>query len=198
MQVLIVALTRVGQSICVGAIDEGGTSRRLFDTNWNFHTVASQYQIGQIWEMTLLPRNNALPPHIEDVSVLTREYIGMVNSISETLNEIITPWAGPVTELFEGMLYFTGNSRGYIEAPRIPTRSTWFWIPDQNLYSANINGKIYYRYWNYELSYVGVAEAIPVIMANKLVRVSLARWWKPNDAGPTFPDRCYLQLSGWY
>jgi hypothetical protein len=28
------------------------------------------------------------------------------------------------------------------------------------------------------------------------MRISLARWWKPDDS--ELSERCYLQLSGWY
>ena len=46
----------------------------------------------------------------------------------------------------------------------------------------------------------GGADIVPikVIPAGTLVRVSLARWWRPEDSEPNFEERCYLQLSGWY
>ena len=48
------------------------------------------------------------------------------------------------------------------------------------------------------LKYVGEESPIKVIPAGTLVRVSLARWWRPEDSEPNFEKRCYLQLSGWY
>ena len=47
----------------------------------------------------------------------------------------------------------------------------------------------------YNIPYVGCAEAIDLIPAGTLVRVSLARWWRPEGMNE---ERCYLQLSGWY
>ncbi len=40
--------------------------------------------------------------------------------------------------------------------------------------------------------------ARPIIPANTLVRVSLARWWRPTNAEPDFPVRCYMQIYGWH
>ena len=48
------------------------------------------------------------------------------------------------------------------------------------------------------MSYVGTQAPIEVIEKGRLVRVSLACWWKPQDADPDFEERCYAQLSGWY
>lgn len=47
----------------------------------------------------------------------------------------------------------------------------------------------------FSIKYVGFAEPINKIPAGTLVRVSLARWWRPTE---TSEERCYLQLSGWY
>ena len=48
------------------------------------------------------------------------------------------------------------------------------------------------------LKYVGEESPIKVIPAGTLVRLSLARWWRPEKSEPNFEERCYLQLSGWY
>ena len=47
------------------------------------------------------------------------------------------------------------------------------------------------------MPYVGFADPIERIPKGALVRVSLARWWRPDDA-PDMEERCYLQLSGWF
>lgn len=138
-----------------------------------------------------------IPPHVETVLVTARTKVGSEPNLLGAITSLITnPWRGDLTSLYEGKLGFTGNARGYIEAPNIPTRSTWFWLPGADLNFANG----YYRYGNgpYEMKYVGVAASIPRIPAGTLVRASLAGWWKPDTASPDFPERCYLQLSGWY
>jgi epoxyqueuosine reductase len=38
----------------------------------------------------------------------------------------------------------------------------------------------------------------PTIPAGTLVRVSLARWWRPDANDTSFPERCFVQLSGWF
>ncbi len=82
----------------------------------------------------------------------------------------------------------------------IPTHSTGFWIPDVDL---KLVGKDYVYTKKrillpskYCFKYVGVEKAIDVIPANTKVRISLAKWWHPDDI--VIEDRCYLQLSGWY
>ena len=37
---------------------------------------------------------------------------------------------------------------------------------------------------------------LPIIPKGKIIRLSLAKWWKPEDSDIEL--RCYLQLSGWY
>ena len=78
--------------------------------------------------------------------------------------------------------------------------STGFWIPDRDL-MLRADAK-HYDYPDgcvaRGLSYVGEPKPLPLLPAGTLIRVSLARWWKPDDAEPGFEERCYLQLSGWF
>lgn len=194
------AKTKLGFAVCVGALDERFSSLRLYETGWRFPPAATPYEIGQRWDMDLQLRPGAEPPHMEDALVTRRKLIDAIPNLKAYLMERIAPWTGNMTGLFEGKLGFTASGRGYVQRPNIPTRSTWFWLPDVELVS-NINGKgkVYYRYReSNEISYVGVAPPIQKIPTGTLVRVSLARWWKPPDADKDFPERCYLQLSGWY
>ena len=103
--------------------------------------------------------------------------------------------------LFEGKIQFTQNGAGYISESAIPGGATGFWIPSSDLVLKNDDrGKTgYYPAGDYRhLSYVGVQDPAERIKADRLVRVSLARWWKPRDADADFEERCYAQLSGWY
>jgi hypothetical protein len=200
MNVLIVAKTKLGYGVCVGALDANQRSLRLYESRWRFPAVTTQYEIGQLWDMELEERQETEPPHVEDALVVRRKFIRDVGNMKAYLLRRIEPWTGAITKLFEGKLGFTGGGRGYIQRPRLPTRSTWFWIPDAPLTARrNGKGKVYYRYRDqYDISYVGVADAIDTIPTDALVRLSLARWWRPPDAGEDFPYRCYLQVSGWY
>lgn len=197
MKVLIVAKTKVGSHVCVGGLDAKNRSLRLLEASGAFPPTAS-YEIGQVWDLELTAAANPRPPHLEDVLVQQRKLVGAEPELAAHLRGRIKPWTGSLTELFEGKLGFTGSGRGYIDANSIPRRSTWFWIPDKDLQLVRHSNKVYYAYESHELSYVGVAPPIQTIPAKTLVRVSLARWWKQRDADDSFPERCYLQLSGWY
>jgi len=106
-------------------------------------------------------------------------------------------WKGSSDVLFDGNLQWTSGGSGYIsENGGIPTSSVGFWIPDKDLTRKDFNDKVRYSYplrWR-NISYVGFQNPVDLIPAGTLVRVSLARWWSPNDN----EERCYLQLSGWY
>lgn len=47
-----------------------------------------------------------------------------------------------------------------------------------------------------QIVYKGNQTALEVIPKGRLIRLSLAKWWKPEDSD--IEARCYLQLSGWY
>lgn len=102
--------------------------------------------------------------------------------------------------LFDGKIQFTRNGGGYISAIDIPSRATGFWLLSEPLHfeTDERDKRGYYDSSNHHLSYVGMDEETEKIEAGTLVRVSLARWWKPRDADPSFEERCYAQLSGWY
>ena len=129
----------------------------------------------------------------------------------ETLMPRIHPWQGGPEQLFDGLLCLRGTSSGYIsELQGVPKCSTGFWLPDRSLVlnkplvPDKHENKLYYEMLHrangkhpsmLSVKYVGFAEPINMLPAGTLLRVSLARWWKPNE---TNEERCYLQLSGWY
>lgn len=198
MNVLIVAKTHVGGAYCIGGLDANNQSLRLYDPSWNFPPATTPYQVGQIWDMQLITKPSPRPPHVEDVAVISSQLLGVQNNLAAHLQQRVVPWTGELAAIFEGRLKFTAQLRGYVEAPHLPSRSTWFWISDQDLQYVVINSKAYYQYGFYKISYVGVDKPVHRIPAGSMVRVSLARWWRPPDADPNFPERCYLQMSGWY
>ena len=103
--------------------------------------------------------------------------------------------------LFDGKIHFTMNGGGYVSATNIPDRATGFWIPSEplRLDTDERDKQGYFEKYNRHLSYVGTSdELVEIIEPGTLVRVSLARWWRPPNADPTFEERCYAQLSGWY
>src|SRR5215510_8535711 len=83
----------------------------------------------------------------------------------------------------------------------LPKESIGFWIPSNDLCRMDQEGKTRYKcagrgrdIW---ITYVGFETPVDVLPHGTLLRVSLARWWQPEDASD-WEERCYLQLSGWF
>ncbi len=207
MKVLIVAKTRMQGVACVGglALD---TSRglRLMKSNGGPQPRDTDYEVGQIWEMQYEPSPDIKPPHVEDVCVKERELVGCEPNLKEFLRKRVQPWQGPPSRIFDCLVRPTYEGHGYVnEIMGIPDCSTGFWLPDRPLHLHIDNNKAYYRYPLPKgtrgvqiIRYVGYAPTVEVIPAGTLVRLSLARWWKPQGASTEVEWRCYLQLSGWY
>ncbi|MDE3077155.1 MAG: hypothetical protein KGJ86_17195 [Chloroflexota bacterium] len=188
-------------------MDENLTGLRLYEAGWQFPPSDTPYSVGQIWDLAYTPRPKPVPPHVEDVAVAKRKYLRKQTDLASRLRPRVQLWQGNPTVLFDGMLHFTGQMHGYVERPNVPDRSTGFWLPADNLQLVSVEGKPYYRcvegklcyrHWVCDLKYVGVTKPVDTLSGGTLVRVSLARWWRPSDAPDDLPERCYLQLSGWY
>ncbi len=202
MNVLIVARTRMwGDRRCIGGLAADGHSVRLV-TATGEHWSSPEFQVGQIWEVDFTPSTTPVPPHVEDVLVTAQGFVGVQPDLrGHLLSRVRAPWRGGIDQLFGGVVGYTGSGNGYVCARLgVPAHSTGYWLPDRDLVLRG-DGKHYdYRdgVSNRGLSYVGEPPPAPILPAGTLVRVSLARWWKPDDAEPDFEERCYLQLSGWY
>jgi len=201
MTVVILARTRMsGAKICIGGMSEEGQSFRLMNAQCNYHTNACVYMVGERWHMTLQPCEGLEAPHLEDTAVLKSKLIGIEPNLRGFILHRATPWTGGIDTIFEGKILFTYNGSGYIsESGGLPGASTGFWIPNEDLQFSDHPRPAYSlrndcRY----LAYVGTAKPEPVIRSGTLVRVSLAKWWKPRDADDSLELRCYAQLSGWY
>jgi hypothetical protein len=200
MNVLIVGRTKMGETHrCIGGLADDGTSLRLLDDDGSNWDTSVPLQIGEIWDLDYKPAVAPVAPHVEDVLVEGGKYLGVQQDLRVHLLGRVQPWQGSITAIFDGRVGYTSNNNGYIAARRgLPAQSTGYWIPDQDLV-LRADGRHYDyvgRFGNRGLSYVGEQTPLDLIPANTLVRVSLARWWKPDDAGDDFEERCYLQLSG--
>lgn len=119
------------------------------------------------------------------------------------IEERMPPVIGGVERLYEGLTNSAAGGALFIaQRTGIPPYSTTFWRPDQPLQRDEDSKRIRYRYPTPDggrtLTFVGFQEPIKVIPAGALVRVSLAHWWRPRDAGEEIEQRCYVQLSGWF
>lgn len=207
MSVLVVAKTVARGRYCVGGLTDDGTSLRLTDRLGNYPPRTTPFEVGQRWDMDYAPSPQLVAPHVEDVRVRRRDRLDDEEDVAGSIQRLVEPWRGDLRATFGGLLGYTGTSRGYIQQPDVPDQSTGFWIPNADLervvegnktiYEIETRGFMRVRITR-RITYVGAAPSIPRIPAGTLVRLSLARWWRPGDADDDFPERCYLQLSGWY
>lgn len=198
MNVLIVARTRMGDNRrCIGGVAENGRSVRLLTRNGENFDTHSAFQVGGVWALDLRRPASVVKPHVEDMLVFNQQFINSQSNLGAHLLERVAVWRGSICQLFDGLVQYTASNNGYVcERVGVPDRSTGFWIPDEDLY-LRADGK-HYDYQYQGLSYVGEDATRGTIPADTLVRVSLARWWKPEGADIDFEERCYLQLSSWY
>lgn len=207
MRIIIVSKTKMASNECVGAIGtETGRFVRLLDEYGNNQPIDCDFEIGEIWDVDYNERYNLTAPHTEDILITSKSYTQQ-RANRENLSEWIQNnfpnkiWRGNPDTLFEGMIRFTSSGSGYINHQHgVPDFSVGFWISDRNLTRRDYQGKVRYSYpstgnWR-SITYVGKDEPIETIPAGILMRVSLARWWSPDDSD--LEERCYLQLSGWY
>lgn len=204
MEAVIVSKTQMNHHMCVGAILQDGTGIRLLDAFGQNQPENTLFEIGQIWDLVFTNRPNTRDPHNEDVYVhyATLKSGPITDLRSYLLNKIkVKVWQDSSDNLFEGEVGWTGNGSGYVcERIGTPDHSVGFFIckndleydDDKHYIIPSLNPFLHSR----RLAYVGRVPAIPIIKAGTLVRISLARWWKPEDVD--IEERCYIQVSGWY
>jgi hypothetical protein len=206
-KVLIVAKTHMSDGACVGGLlMQTNRHIRLLTANRTKQPAQTPFDVGQLWDidfrLTSVDR-----PHIESVVVTGEKFIGLQQNLRETLLQHVRAWQGKPWRLFDGLLTTEERSCYIARTGRLPRCSVGYWLPDEPLTLIYQHDRPYYlfeyipgvcRNWYAGvlcIRYVGFAEPLPCIPAHTLLRVSLARWWKPEWASD---ERCYLQLSGWY
>ncbi|MGD2110759.1 MAG: hypothetical protein PVI86_15380 [Phycisphaerae bacterium] len=164
---------------------------------------STEFAIGQCWTITYTQCKNLVPPHVEDVEVSSKQLKSGDADCASLILQVLEPWTGSPDVLFDGRVGATGAGRGYVsKATGIPKGSVGFWTPDRKLLRrTDDHGRKYYRYSGQsrvkELRYVGFDDPVSSVERGTLIRVSLATWWRPEEA-VDLEERCYLQLSGWY
>ena len=182
---------------CIGGLVDDQRSVRLLTAVGNHWGTTSPFQVGEIWDTEFRPTLNVVRPHVEDVLVERYNFMRVQPDLRNHLLGRVVPWRGGIDQIFGGVLGYTGNNNGYVcERLTVPDQSTGFWLPDRDL-TLRDDGR-HYDYRAHGLAYVGEPTPLPVLTTGTLVRVSLARWWRPPDAALDFERRCYAQLSGWY
>jgi len=187
--------------VCIGGINlADNKSIRLHTSTGANQPLDAPFQIGEIWSLDFEPAWNARPkPHTEDISVISQRLIKAIGEagIEKYVKSNFKVHRGDISGLYEGNLQFTNSGKAYIQKPYVPNYSVTFWIPDENLiFFTPSPTKRIYKYKNYSFPFVGFQDMRGVIPAGKLLRMSLAYWWSPEDSD--IAERCYIQLSGWY
>ena len=187
---------------CIGGISEKGEYVRLLTEGGENQQETTELLPCQVWDIDYVKREHIFPPHIEDVIVRAKTFkytLDDESKVIEIIKKLEAPvWAGSPNSLFDGKIKWTNNGSGYINNPDIPSHSVGFWIPDNDLTKNEYNGIRYSHHYEEgwrSLKFVGYEDPVDKIPAGTLLRVSLARWWKPDGIDE---ERCYLQLSGWY
>lgn len=205
MEVIIVSKTKMSSNECVGGIvKDSGQFIRLLDSNGNNQPIDCDFEVGEIWEIEFTTKGTLTPPHTEDVLVTSKIYTervitNLVDWVTSNFKDRL--WRGSPDNLFDSQVDFTPSGSGFIsDSKGVPNLSVGFWVSDKDLTRKDFSGKVRYNYptvgnWR-SITYVGKADPIDKIPAGTLMRVSLARWWKPDDSDEE--ERCFLQLSGWY
>jgi hypothetical protein len=207
MEILITSKTHKGNSACVGGLvlKTNRIVRLLNPGNWDQY-ADTNLDIGDVWDIQFNEREEIEPPHIEDIIIQSKDYKREIDDISNYLRTCgVLIYNGAPTQIFEGRLGWTGSGSGYIgNRENLPTNSVGFWISDKDLtLDDDDNNNKHYNYPTdnqferiKRFSYVGFQPKVQIIPSGTLMRISLARWWKPEDSDMN--ERCYLQLSGWY
>lgn len=201
MDVIIVSKTHMLNHACVGGVLANGKFVRLLNSDGYNQDSDTDMEIGKVYSITYTERRDKIPPHVEDILVNSITYkftfatiLKMVDYLKNELK--IQIWRGNPNNLFDGKLQWTSGGSGYISKRNIPEHSVGFWISDRHLNRNDYNDKVRFHYpvSGRNITYVGYQNPVNIIPSGTLIRVSLARWWSPNDD----EEKCYLQLSGWY
>ncbi len=204
MEVLITSKTHKGKAACVGGIviSSNRFVRLLNPGNWDQY-ADTNFNIGDIWDLSFTDRKDVEPPHIEDVINHSKRFLRTIDDFTDFIRTSgIVIYEGSPNRIFNGLLDWTTNGSGYIEnKENLPDNSVGFWISDRDLVLNDDNKHYVYQTENpfektKRFPYVGFEKKVNMIPAGTLMRISLARWWKPEDSD--INERCYLQLSGWF
>ena len=135
------------------------------------------------------------------MTIRSKSYLRTIDNITDFIHSAkCTIWQGHINNIFDSKLQWANSGSGFLSAnvQNYPTHSVGFWLSDKPLRFENDHyiyptGNVFQ---NRKLKYKGLLDPVNPIPANTLIRVSLSKWWNPEDSN--LEERCYLQLSGWY
>ena len=212
MKAVIAAKTHMGQNISVGAVDAdtGDLLRLIPRDNAAYHSWQEfNANIGDLIDLegskapTVKPPDFEPPHSAEDVLVDKWNPTGKKEKdLSAWIRSRCLIWKGDLSSLFDGKLLFTSWGKGHIDrGDPLPTHSVGFWeLPAPLTLKHGPDGKPYYTAVGITppiaIKYVGVGKPEEELPVGRVIRLSLGRWWAPDDGSK--PEACGLQISGWY
>lgn len=190
------------QNICVGAVDaaNGALLRLIPRVGAEYHSW-QQFNADTGDLISLVGnRSTALdPPHVEDFLVDKWSAAGKINDLPSWIRSKCLVWRGNRSVLFDGKLRYTTRGKGHINrGDPLPNNSVGFWELPAPL-TLELGEKKRYTFTepnSLSAPYVGITSPQQTIAQGTLVRVSLSRWWAPDDG--SMPEACWLQISGCY
>lgn len=203
MNVVVVAKTRMGQNICVGAVDaDSGELLRLIPRDGaEYHSWQDfKASVGELINVSGTMAKSPEPPHVEDYLVSRWEPTGKaVMNLRAWILSKCAVWKGDRSKLFNGRLRFTSRGKGHVDrGSPLPSNSVGFWEIPSSLSLLPGEKKRFAMTIPLPVSapFVGLESPMPTIPKGSIVRLSLSRWWAPDDGG--MPEACWLQVSGYY
>jgi hypothetical protein len=195
MRVLIVSRTQMRNANCVGAfVLNTRKNIRLLTSQGNNQSENTDYEIGELWDLSFRSSDYIEEPHTEDCLVFRNEYIDEVDEaqlLSFMIRNGISIFDGFAEDLFEGLIEWSYSGSGGIDCyDELLDYSVCFWKLDRDIRRYTKDGKHRFKYSSeINFPYVGVDSTPPIIRRGQLVRMSLTR---------EFNGKCWLQLSGSY
>jgi hypothetical protein len=132
MNVVVVAKTKMGQNVCVGAVDAGsGVLLRLIPRDGaEYHSWQDfKADIGDLIVVTGGKATSVDPPHVEDFLVSSWRPTGKsTKDLSAWIRSKCVVWSGDRSKLFDGKLRFSLHGKGHIDrGDPLPAQSVGFW-----------------------------------------------------------------------
>jgi hypothetical protein len=193
----------MGQNVCIGAVDaDTGELLRLIPRIGAAYHSWQEFRadIGDLINVVGTKATVIDPPHVEDFLVDQWSPAGKkARDLAAWIRGKCRIWTGDRSSLFDGRLRYTSWGKGHIDRGEpLPTNSVGFWEVPESLILESGDKKRYSMAGVLPVSapYVGLPVPPPTIAKGSLIRVSLSRWWAPDDG--SMAEACWLQISGCY
>lgn len=199
MKIVVVGKTRMSnEQWCIGGLrlPDWASVRLLPPGQSRAWPTDTPLNVGSVCEVEGARPAQVVLPHTEDFRISHLVQLGRYTGDlpADICRNVHVARKGGVP-LFEKCLCRTSRNSLAIRHGKVPNFSTQFWVAHRPLVHEVIGERDYFRIGTARVIYVGAQRPIPVVVAvGSLVRLSLARWWAPEDQ----EEACFLQVSGWW